>query len=93
MRNACHVRVMPGRHGGRPGALADAGWCSPSPARDPAARTQYVQTLSDWVYTTFVMDLFSHRILGWQVADHLRRNEDLGGLVHHSDSGMGSKGD
>jgi putative transposase len=49
------------------------------------------------------MDLFSRRILGWQVADHLRsdlaldalemaiwtrRDEDLGGLVHHSDRGV-----
>src|SRR5436305_2209499 len=56
-----------------------------------------------WVYTAFVMDLFARRVLGWQVADHLRsylaldalemaiwarRNEDLGGLVHHSDRGV-----
>ena len=49
------------------------------------------------------MDLFARRILGWQVADHLRsdlaldaleiavwsrRDEDLGGLVHHSDRGV-----
>jgi putative transposase len=24
------------------------------------------------VYTAFVLDLFSRRIVGWQVADHLR---------------------
>jgi putative transposase len=55
------------------------------------------------VYTAFVMDLFARRVLGWQVADHLRsdlaldalemaiwarRDEDLGGLVHHSDRGV-----
>jgi len=49
------------------------------------------------------MDLFARRVLGWQVADHLRsdlaldalemaiwtrRDEDLGGLVHHSDRGV-----
>ena len=49
------------------------------------------------------MDLFARRILGWQVADHLRsdlaidalemaiwtrRNEDISGLVHHSDRGV-----
>jgi Integrase core domain. len=54
-------------------------------------------------YTAFVMDLFARTILGWQVADHLRsdlaldalemaiwvrRDEDLGGLVHHSDRGV-----
>ena len=56
-------------------------------------------TFSGWVYTSFVMDLFARRIVGWQVADHLRsdlaldalemaiwarRHEDTGGLVHHS---------
>ena len=59
--------------------------------------------LGDWVYTAFVMDLFARRILGWQVADHLRsdlaidalemaiwtrRNDDISGLVHHSDRGV-----
>jgi putative transposase len=49
------------------------------------------------------MDLFARRILGWQVADHLRSDlaldalemavwsrwdEDLHGLVHHSDRGV-----
>lgn len=47
----------------------------------------------------FVMDLYARRILGWQVADHLRpdlaldalkmaiwarRHEKIDGLVHHS---------
>ena len=62
-----------------------------------------MQTFSGWVYTAFVMDLFARRVLGWQVADHLRsdlafdalemaiwvrRDEDLGGLVHQSDRGV-----
>jgi len=62
-----------------------------------------VRTFSGWVYTAFGMDLFARRILGWQVADHLRsdlalyalamavwsrRDDDLGGLVHHSDRGV-----
>jgi putative transposase len=49
------------------------------------------------------MDLYSRRIVGWQVADNLRsdlaidalemaiwarRNDDLDGLVHHSDRGV-----
>ena len=60
-------------------------------------------TFSGWVYTSFVMDLFARRVLGWQVADHLRsdlaldalemaiwarRNETIDGLVHHSDRGV-----
>jgi putative transposase len=57
-------------------------------------------TFSGWVYTSFIMDLHSRRIVGWQVADNMRsdlaldalemaiwvrRHEDLDGLVHHSD--------
>jgi len=58
-----------------------------------------VQTFSGWVYTAFVMDLFARRVLGWQVADHLRsdlaldalemaiwsrRDEDLGVRIRKS---------
>ena len=59
--------------------------------------------MSGWVYTSFIMDLHSRRIVGWQVADNLRsdlaldalemaiwvrRHDDLDGLVHHSDRGV-----
>jgi putative transposase len=27
-----------------------------------------VMTFSGWVYTSFIMDLYSRRIVGWQVA-------------------------
>src|SRR2546421_1096641 len=74
-----------------------------APNRRGVADITYVQTFSGWVYTAFVMDLFARRILGWQVADHLRsdlaidalemaiwtrRDEDISGLVHHSDRGV-----
>jgi transposase InsO family protein len=39
-----------------------------------------VQTFSGWVYTAFVMDLFARRVLGWQVADHLRSDLALDAL-------------
>ena len=60
-------------------------------------------TFSGWVYTSFVMDLFARRIVGWQVADNLRsdlaldalemaiwarRHEKIDGVVHHSDRGV-----
>jgi putative transposase len=63
----------------------------------------YVPTAAGWVYTAFVLDLFSRRIVGCQVADHLRadlaldalemaiwsRLERIGDkLVHHSDRGV-----
>ncbi|MGI5292134.1 DDE-type integrase/transposase/recombinase [Nonomuraea polychroma] len=60
-------------------------------------------TASGWVYTAFVIDLYSRMIVGWEVADNLRadlalsvlemaiwsRRESLDGdLVHHSDRGV-----
>ena len=75
-----------------------------APNRRWVADITYVPVImGDWVYTAFVMDLFARRILGWQVADHLRsdlaidalemaiwtrRNEDISGLVHHSYRGV-----
>jgi transposase InsO family protein len=39
-----------------------------------------VLTLAGWVYTAFVTDLIARRILGWQVADHLRSDLALDAL-------------
>ena len=61
----------------------------------------YLRTWSGFAYATFVIDVYSRMIVGWQVANHLRtdlamdaleqaiwaRNERLDGLVHHSDRG------
>jgi putative transposase len=61
----------------------------------------YVATWSGFVYASFVIDVFSWFIVGWQTSRSLRtdlaidalemaiwqRHGDLGGLVHHSDRG------
>ncbi|MFD0684599.1 hypothetical protein [Actinomadura fibrosa] len=31
-----------------------------------------MRTWEGWVYVAFVLDAFSRRIVGWQLADHLR---------------------
>ena len=95
--------TVPGDAAARPSDLLDRCFSAPAPNRRWVADITYVMTLSGWVYTAFVMDLFSRRIVGWQVADHLRsdlavdalemaiwarRHEDLAGLVHHSDRGV-----
>ena len=61
-----------------------------------------VKTHSGWIYVAFVIDVFSRRIIGWQVARSLstdlaldalamalwaRRDESLSGLIHHSNRG------
>jgi putative transposase len=95
--------TLPGDPADRPSDLLERCFDAPAPNRRWVADITYVLTLSGWVYTAFVMDLFARRILGWQVADHLRsdlaldalemaiwvrRNESIDGLVHHSDRGV-----
>ncbi len=61
------------------------------------------QTVAGFCYTAFVIDAFSRRIVGWRTSVSLRaelaldalemaiwsrRDEDLAGLVHHSDRGV-----
>ncbi|MGX4694913.1 IS3 family transposase [Streptomyces sp. JNUCC 63] len=59
----------------------------------------YVPTGEGWLYLAVIMDLFSRRIVGWAMADHMRTElvtdalamavtarRPRPGLVHHSDS-------
>jgi putative transposase len=65
-----------------------------------AADITYIRTWEGWLYLASVMDLYSRRIVGWALADHLRaelvvdalemavaRRRPDAGLVHHSDQG------
>lgn len=60
----------------------------------------YVPTWSGWLYLAVVLDVWSRRVVGWAMADHLRtelvidaldmaiwRRRPDAGLVHHSDQG------
>jgi putative transposase len=60
----------------------------------------YLRTWEGWLYLAAVQDAFSRRIVGWQMAEHLRaelvtaalemaiaRRRPDAGLVHHSDQG------
>lgn len=60
----------------------------------------YVRTLEGWLYLAVLIDLFSRRVVGWSMADHLRTELPLGalemalghrhtetGVLHHSDRG------
>lgn len=93
----------PGDTASMPDDLLDRHFFAAAPNRRWVADITYVDSLSGWVYTAFVMDLFARRVLGWQVADNLRsdlaidalemaiwarRHESLDGLVHHSDRGV-----
>jgi putative transposase len=80
--------------------VLDRGFTTPAPDQAWATDITYVRTWEGWLYLAVVIDLFSRRVVGWAVADHLRtelcldalkmamgRRLPEAGLVHHSDRG------
>ena len=75
-----------------------------APNRKWAADLTYIWTDEGWLYLSVVIDLFSRRVVGWSMTDHLRaqgvadalkmallqRRPGAGGadLLHHSDRGV-----
>jgi len=60
----------------------------------------YIQTGEGWLYLAVVLDLFTRKIVGWAMRDHMRaeltiaaltmaiqRQKPTPGLIHHSDRG------
>jgi putative transposase len=95
--------TVPDAGPGRPADLLERDFTAPAPNRRWVADITYVPTACGFAYTAFVTDLFARKIVGWQVADHLRaglaldalemaifaRRDGIGGqLVHHSDRGV-----
>ncbi len=87
----------------RPADLVERDFTAPGPNRLWVADLTYVKTHTGWVYVAFVVDVFSRRVVGWQVSTSLRsdlaidalemavyarRDQDLSHLVHHSDRGV-----
>jgi putative transposase len=95
--------TVPAAAGERPADLLERDFTAPAPNRRWVADITYVPAACGFVYTAFVTDLFSRKIVGWQVTDHLRaglaldalemalfarRDQITGQLVHHSDRGV-----
>jgi putative transposase len=87
----------------RPADLVDRQFTVSAPNRLWVADLTYIRTWTGVVYSAFVMDAFSRRILGWQTSTTLRtdlaldalemalwtrRKEDVTSVVHHSDRGV-----
>jgi putative transposase len=51
--------------------LVDRDFTAPAPNRLWVADITYVRTHSGWVYAAFVLDVFSRRIVGWQLSTNL----------------------
>jgi putative transposase len=71
-----------------------------APDRTWSADITYIRTWEGWLYLAHVQDLFSRRIVGWAMTDHLRqelvidalqmaisRRKPDSGVIHHSDKG------
>jgi putative transposase len=95
--------TIPAELSARPADLVERRFCATAPNRLWIADITYVATWSGFAYAAFVTDVFSRRIVGWRVSNTLRADlaldalemaiwtraeEDLAGLVHHSDRGV-----
>jgi putative transposase len=84
----------------RPGDLVNRNFTASRPNQLWVADLTYVRTWEGFCYVAFVLDVFTGRIVGWQLARHLRTDLPLdalemaawledtsAGLIHHSDAG------
>ena len=81
--------------------LLDRNFVAAAPNRIWLADITYIPTGEGWLYLAAVMDLYSRKIVGWAMRDHLRtelplaalmmalqRQRPDAALVHHSDRGV-----
>jgi transposase InsO family protein len=81
--------------------LLDRNFIASAPNRIWLADITYVETDQGWLYLATVLDLYSRKIVGWAMCDHLRADLPLAalrmaisaqrpdaGLIHHSDRGV-----
>jgi putative transposase len=85
----------------KPADLVERHFVAQRPNQLWIADITYVATWSGFAYTSFIIDVYSRRIVGWRVWNRLKanlaldalemaiwsRDESLDGLVHHSDRG------
>jgi putative transposase len=80
--------------------LVQRAFIADQPDRLWVADITYIPTWSGWLYLAVVLDVWSRRVVGWAMADHLRtelvvdaldmaiwRRRPTTSLVHHSDQG------
>ena len=96
------VRTTDSNHAHRTAAnVLDRNFNAPAPNTAWLCDITYIPTDEGFLYLAGVMDLFSRRIVGWSMADHLRvelvetalsmainQRDPQPGLIHHSDRGV-----
>jgi putative transposase len=81
--------------------LIERDFTAAAPNRVWLADITYIPTAEGWMYLAAIMDLFSRKIVGWAMRDHLRaelassaltmairQQRPDAGLIHHSDRGV-----
>ncbi len=81
--------------------LLERNFTAEAPDRVWLANLTYIWTAQGWLYLAAVLDLYTRRVVGWAMADHLRheltlaaldmaivRQRPAPGLVHHADRGV-----
>ncbi|MET3948894.1 transposase InsO family protein, partial [Arthrobacter sp. UYCu512] len=63
--------TKPAPETGRPADLVERRFQATAPNRLWVADITYVRTFAGWDYAAFVIDVFSRRVVGWQVATSL----------------------
>ena len=72
--------TVPGAGPDPRGDLVERQFAAPASNRLWVADITYIRTFSGWVYASFVIDVFSRRVVGWQVSRSLRTNLALDAL-------------
>ena len=93
--------TIPDDMAARPMDLVQRNFTATRPNQLWVADLTYIATWSGFVYTAFVIDVFSRKIVGWRVSRSLRSDlaldaldqalyarRDAENLVHHSDRGV-----
>ncbi len=60
--------------------LLDRNFAAPAPNRVWVADITYCRTFAGWVYAAFVIDVYSRRVVGWQLSKSLRTDLALDAL-------------
>ena len=102
MASPRRVRTTDSRHG-LPIApnLIERHFAAAAPNRIWLADITCIPTAEGWLYLAAIMDLFSRKIVGWAMRDHMQvepassalkmaiqQQHPKGGLIHHSDRGV-----
>jgi len=80
--------------------LLNQKFCASAPDQKWVSDITYIETAEGWLYLASILDLFSRKVVGWAMADHmeaslvedalkmaLQQRQPEAGLLHHSDQG------